>query len=584
MCGIFGYIGSKNAGNVILDGLKRLEYRGYDSWGIAVKTGVGVTVDKHVGKIGDAKPNLPEGTVGIGHTRWATHGGVEVKNAHPHTDCTGRITLVHNGIVENYDVLKRNLLKKGHTFNSDTDTEVIVHLIEEYLKHEDFFEAVKNAFNTLHGLSAIVVLDARTGTIIAAKNGSPLILGIGTNEYFLASDLSGITPHTQEVVFIKDQEMIVLDPNPTLYSLPKGSKIPLHVEKITWKTEEAELGSYQHFMMKEIVEQSKVVDNILVAQSNEIKMLAKAIKKAKNIYTISAGTAYHSSVAGMYLLSELGIRISPVVASEFDSVMPFIDKNTLVIALSQSGETIDVIEPLSKAQKKGATVAALVNALGSTVYRMADIKLLLHAGPEKAVASTKAYIAKLSMLLLLCDALSSAKDYSALLKKVSEEIRVILQEKNLRKLRTLAKKLVKSKNIYLIGRGISYQSALEGALKIKEVSYIPTEGLPGGELKHGTLALIEKGVPCIVFAPLDKTHDAVISNAIEIRSRGGYIIGVSPKKSDAFDEWIQVKDLGQATILTQIVPIQLLAYFLALEKGIKDPDKPRNLAKSVTVK
>lgn len=580
MCGIFGYIGAKNAGNVILEGLRRLEYRGYDSWGITVVSKSLLKTQKNIGKIGNTTLKLPKSTMGIGHTRWATHGGVTVSNAHPHLDCPKKLSVVHNGIVENYIELKKMLQGKGHVFTSETDTEVIVHLIEEHLKKNSFKDSVRLSFKVLHGLSAIVVLDLQSGTIIAAKNGSPLILGIGKNEYFLASDLSGILPHTKRVIFLKDHEMVVIKNGFSLYSLPQGKKVIPQVEHIAWKQEEANLGKFKHFMLKEIAEQPKVITSALHEEKLELKKLKKSLSSFSQIFAVAAGTAYHASVAGAYLLSKQGIQIKPIVASEFELVMPFVDKKTLILVFSQSGETIDVIEPVSKAQKKGATVASFVNVLGSTIFRMSDVKILLNAGPEKAVASTKAYIAKLAMLLLLCMG-DSAKP---LLEDTVQEIRQMLEAEWLITIKKLAKKLSKSENIYLIGRGISYQSALEGALKIKEVSYIPTEGLPGGELKHGTLALIEKGVPVIVFAPLDESHASIISNAIEIKSRGGVIIGISPEKSDVFDVWIPIKDLREATIITQIVPIQLLAYFLALEKGIKDPDKPRNLAKSVTVK
>lgn len=587
MCGIFAYIGNKpNAAQITLSGLKTLEYRGYDSWGIAVKENEKITLEKHVGKIGGAKTTLPRSAMGIGHTRWATHGGVTVANAHPHMDCKKQIAVVHNGIVENFETVKQELLRKKHKFLSETDTEIIPHLIEENLKKHPLKDAVRLTFNALQGLSAILVLDAATNTLIAVKNGSPLIVGIGKNELFMASDLSGVTPYTRRVLFLKDNEMVILKDKPELYSLPKGNKLKLGVEEISWKVKEEKLGTYKHFMIKEISEQPRVIENILHDHTSEIKKLAGTIKKAKGTFFIAAGTAYNACLAGVYLFSKVAhVHINSGIASEFNYLEHFLHAKSLVIALSQSGETIDVIEPLIRAKKRGAQVAALTNVLGSSIYRMADIKMLLGAGTEKAVASTKAYIAKLTILLLLSYTLAGkTKEIQPHIEKAAREIEHMLEPDFQSIIKTLAKKLKDAKNIYIIGRGVSYASALEAALKIKEVSYIPTEGLAGGELKHGTIALVEKGTPCIVFAPHDETYDSIISNAIEIKSRGGFMIGISPTDSKAFDFWIPVKDLGDATILTQIIPLQLLSYYLALARGMTDPDKPRNLAKSVTVK
>jgi glutamine---fructose-6-phosphate transaminase (isomerizing) len=587
MCGIFGYIGTKNnAAGVVFDGLKRLEYRGYDSWGIAIKNGAKIDIDKHVGKIGGAKTKLGKSFIGIGHTRWATHGGVTVKNAHPHVDCSRQIAVIHNGIVENYEIIKNELMKKGHKFISETDTEVIPHLIEENLKKNNIQEAVRKSFNELKGLSAIVALDSKSNTLVAAKNGSPLVIGVGKNEFIIASDLSGVTSYTKNILFLKDNEMAVINNNLGLFSLPKGQKINIKTEKIDWETSEEKLGKFKHFMFKEISEEPKVIKNILYGHEDEIKKLYKSIKIARGTFFIAAGTAYNACLAGIYLFSKVAkIHVNSAIASEFNYLEDFLNSKSLVIALSQSGETIDVIEPLTHAQKKGAKIAVLTNVLGSSIYRMADIKVLLGAGPEKAVASTKAYIAKLTFLLLVSYSLAGKLgSITPKIESAAREIEKMLKPDFTSRIKKLARKVKDSKNIYIIGRGVSYACALEAALKIKEVSYIPTEGFAGGELKHGTIALIEKGTPCIVFAPGDETYDAIISNAIEIRSRGGFIIGVSHKNSKAFDYWIPVRDLDDATILTQIVPLQLLAYYLALARGIKDPDKPRNLAKSVTVK
>lgn len=586
MCGIFGILTSKiDPASKILDGLKDLEYRGYDSWGIAIKEGQKLIVEKHVGKIGEAKTTLPKTNLGIGHTRWATHGGVTRDNAHPHLDCSKTLAIVHNGIFENYADIKERLIIKGHTFHSQTDTEVIIHLIEEHAKIKGFATAVRDAFNEMNGLNAIVVLNAGSKEIVAAKNGSPLIVGISENGYIVASDISPILPHTRKVVILKDNELVILGEALTLLTLPEGKKIQPTIETIDWKIESSTKGTFKHFMIKEISEQPTIVRNIANNYTDQIKELATLIKGARGTFLIAAGTAYHAALSGVYLFSKVSKRhVNTALASEFNYLLDFLTPQSLVVALSQSGETIDVIEPLNAAKKKGVKIAGIINTLGSTLYRMSDFRLLLGAGPEKAVASTKAYIAKLSVFILLSHALNG--NQSTIRKQMlaaANEIETMTKKKFTNTIKELAKKLRKKKHIYTLGRGASYPTALEAALKIKEVSYIHTEGLAGGELKHGPIALIEKGTPVIVFAPNDETYDAMISNATEIKARGGMIIGISFKNSDVFEEYIEVKDLGDATLLTQIVPIQLLSYYLALDLNV-DPDKPRNLAKSVTVK
>lgn len=586
MCGIFGYIGqNKDAASLTLEGLKILEYRGYDSWGIAAKVDNRLLVDKHVGKIGSAKVDLPQSSLAIGHTRWATHGGVTVENSHPHLDCKKEIAVVHNGIVENYTELKGKLIKKGHKFISETDTEVISHLIEEHFKKQNFLDSVRSAFKELKGLNAIVVANAASSEIIAVKNGSPLILGIDNNDFYLASDISSFISKTRKVVFLKDNEMVILGKEIKLISISDGKEIKVEPETVEWEFELVTKGKFDHFMLKEIYEQPLIVRNIAKNYENEIGGLIKLIKKAKGTFFIGAGTAYHAGLTGIYLFSKIAnIHINSAVASEFNYLEHFLNKDSLVLAFSQSGETIDVIEPLNRAKAKGSKIVAVTNALGSSIYRMSDYKILLGAGSEKAVASTKAYVAKLSIIYLLVlgyiDKMSEGKK---MLLSASDEIERILKDKNILEIKKVANFLSKSKNIYIIGRGISYPSALEAALKIKEVSYIPTEGLAGGELKHGTIALISKGTPVIVFAPKDETFESIISNAIEIKSRGGIIIGVSPVNNPVYDYFLEVSDIKEASYIAQIVVIQLLSYFIALELNL-DPDKPRNLAKSVTVK
>ncbi len=586
MCGIFGYIGKQDtAAELVLDGLKLLEYRGYDSWGVAVKVGKEISIDKHVGKIGNATVNLPKSNLGIGHTRWATHGGVTRENSHPHLDCTKKLALIHNGIVENYQILKEELLKKDHVFVSETDTEVIVHLIEENIKTNDFSTAVRISFNRLDGLNAIVIANADSKEIIAAKNGSPLVVGEKDGDFYLASDFSGIVKHTTSVLFLKDNEMVILGDGIQLLSLSTGEKIVPEFEVIDWKVEDVDKGEHEHFMIKEIYDQAKVITNIANTYTESIEELAEVMRNAVGTFFIGAGTAFHACLVGVYLFSKIAKKhINTSVASEFNYLEDFLTDKSLIMAFSQSGETIDVIEPLSRAKEKGSKIVAITNVLGSSIYRMAHHKLLLGAGPEKAVASTKAYIAKLSIVIMLAYGIQKeTKKAKELLLHAAKEVDRLLEKEQVDHIKKLSSIFKNAKNMYVIGRGVSYPSALEAALKIKEVSYIHTEGLAGGELKHGTIALISKGTPCIVFAPNDETYSAMISNATEIRSRGGVIIGVSHKNAEVFDHFIEVKDMGEATVVAQIIPIQLFSYFLAIDNNC-DPDKPRNLAKSVTVK
>ncbi|MBI2036050.1 glutamine--fructose-6-phosphate transaminase (isomerizing), partial [Candidatus Microgenomates bacterium] len=495
MCGIFGYVGKKNtAAEIVLEGLKLLEYRGYDSWGVTVKSGKKLVVDKHVGKIGDAKVKLPKSTIGIGHTRWATHGGVTVANAHPHLDCTKTVAVIHNGIIENFEELKTDLIKKGHKFLSETDTEVVPHLIEQYLKKAGFASAVRDAFNQLKGLNAIVVAYAPSQEIVAAKTGSPLVVGIGKNEFFVASDAAGILKHTRNMLFLGDNEMVILGPSADglqLLSLPSGKKKKPVFETIDWKIEDVDKGKFDYFMLKEIYEQPKVIRNIAQTYTDQITSLAKAIEQANGTFFIGAGTAFHACLAGTYLFSTIAhTHVNTAVASEFNYLEDFLTNKSLIIALSQSGETIDVIEPLHRAKQKGSKVVAVTNVLGSSIYRLSDHKLLLGAGPEKAVASTKAYIAKLSVMILLAYSLANKFDHGKkLLLAAADEVGRLLQEANLKGIKKLALQLRSVEHIYTIGRGLSFATALESSLKIKEVSYIHTEGLAGGELKHGTIAL-----------------------------------------------------------------------------------------------
>ncbi|OGH24824.1 MAG: glutamine--fructose-6-phosphate aminotransferase [Candidatus Levybacteria bacterium RIFCSPLOWO2_01_FULL_39_24] len=587
MCGIFGYVGHESkAAEIVLEGLKLLEYRGYDSWGIAVKQGKKLVFEKHVGKIGDAKINLPQSSLGIGHTRWATHGGVTEKNSHPHLDCTKTIAVVHNGIVENFQELKTELIKKGHKFISETDTEAIPHLVEENLKREGFSSSVRDAFNLLKGLNAVVIANAVSKEIVAAKTGSPLVVGIGNKELFVASDFCAIVKHTNKVIFLEDKQMVILGEKLKLISLPGGVEIQPNIQTLDWKFAETEKGKYKHFLLKEIHEQPKVIENIALNYTTEINHLAKLIDQAFGTFMLGCGTASYSALAGTYLFSRIAKKhVNFSIGSEFNYLEDYLTERSLVIAISQSGETIDVVDPVVQAKKKGSKIVAIVNMLGSTLYRQADFKILLGAGQEKAVIATKSFIAMISVLILAAYSLAKRQIAGkSLLLKAAKNVQEILQEEFEKSLQKVAGELRNKEHIYIIGRGLSYASAMEATLKIKETACLHAEGFAGGELKHGVIALIEKGTPCIVFAPNDETYDDIVSNAQEIKARGGFIIGIGPKNNNVFDRFLPTSDVGDATIIPQVVISQLLAYYLALKRGIKDPDKPRNLAKSVTVK
>lgn len=591
MCGIFGYVGAKStAAEIVFEGLRTLEYRGYDSWGVAVKKNKQISLEKHVGKIGNKNlsneiSNL-KSQISIGHTRWATHGGVTETNAHPHVDCTKQLTVVHNGIIENFQELKKDLVTKGHTFISETDSEVVVHLIEEHLKTKGLASATRDTFNSLQGMNAIVVAYAPSKEIIAAKNGSPLVIGLGEDEYVVASDASGIAPHTKKVVFLADHQMAILGASFKLLTLPDGKEIEPEINELTWNFENEQLGEYPHFFLKEMHEQPRVVDLIAKTYKEPTRQLADLIKNAYGTFMVGCGTASYAALAGTYLFSSIAKKhVNFSIGSEFEYLEDYLTNKTLLIPISQSGETVDVIEPVTKAKAKGVKIAALVNVVGSTLYRQADHKVVLGAGQEKAVVATKSFMAMVSVLLMTAYTMVGKQSEAAsLLEKAAENIQELLREEHVQQIENLVDKVKDKEHFYLLGRGLSYATAMEATLKIKESTYVHAEGFAGGELKHGVMALIEKGTPCIIYAPNDETYDAIISNAQEVRARGAFVIGIGPKNNQVFDHFIQTADIKEATMLPQVLVAQLFAYYLALARGIEDPDKPRNLAKSVTVK
>jgi glutamine---fructose-6-phosphate transaminase (isomerizing) len=592
MCGIFGYVGSgEDAGAVVLRGLKKLEYRGYDSWGIAVGRGGTVALEKRVGKIGDAKPELPESAIGLGHTRWATHGGVTEPNAHPHLDCTGRLALVHNGIVSNYRELRGPLVQAGHRFHSDTDTEVVVHLVEEGLAQNpegpnQLLMATISAFRRLQGLNAIAVLDVQGGRLAAAKSGSPLVLGWSDHGNMLASDYSALLEHTRRVTFIDDGQAVLIDRDRSrLFDGSTGRELVPQITEVEWEAAATELSDHPDYMTKEIHEQPAVLRRLAHGWGHHALCLAAMLVDAQDIFVVGCGTASHAALAAQYLLAGIaGRRVTFAPASEFSFLRDFIGEGTLVVVLSQSGETIDVIDAARAARQRGARIAAIVNVEGSSLWRLADYAVPVGAGPERCVLSTKSFTAKLAILLMAAYEMAGhAEAGTALVKGAADETERLLFDDRRDLLHRIAQAIRRRDHLFVMGRGLSYPLALEAALKVKEVSYVHAEGFAGGELKHGVIALIEPGTPCLVIAPRDDTYEDMMAGAMEVKARGALLIGASPDSHEAFDYHIRIPDLGPATAIVNAAPAQLLGYHLALLRG-HDPDKPRNLAKSVTVK
>ncbi len=588
MCGIIGYIGSKEAAPLLLNGLKRLEYRGYDSAGMAILSDH-LHVKKDTGKIDGIHRKLNfldmKGTIGIAHTRWATHGGVTKENTHPHLCNNGKIAVVHNGIIENYQELKSFLKSNGFKFLSDTDTEIIPNLIEFEMKSgKNFEKAAIAALKRLEGNFAVLILHEDERKLIAARRGAPLVLGVSNDEYFVASDIPSFLEHTKNVTYLYDNDVVILDGGLRIYNLHEEKEVIRPVDTVEWDIQQAIKGDFDHFMLKEISEQVETIQRAIDQDKSILFEIVDAIKSSRGVFFVACGTSYHACLTASYLFSKIAkMHVNVVVASEFPSYEHFLTDKTLVIAVSQSGETADVLEAVKTAKKKNSKVLSLVNVMGSSLYRYSAQSLMMHAGPEICVVATKTYTSQLAILTLLAYALAGKYEEGKSELKFLWNLIYNLTSANTReKLKELSEMLKDSNHIFLIGRGLQYPTALEAALKIKEVSYIHAEGFSGGELKHGPITLIEKGTPCIVFVSEDNEKE-IISNAIEIKSRGGYIIGVASKNNEVFDFFVKVPEVGNTSPIAQIIPIQILGYQLALLRG-HNPDMPRNLAKSVTVK
>jgi len=608
MCGIIGYIGPKSVVSTLIDGLKKLEYRGYDSAGIAVADKNRIEVRRVKGKIQDLEKSLGssplKGSYGVGHTRWATHGRPSEENAHPHQDCSGSMVVVHNGIIENYLSLKQKLKKEGHHFRTETDTEVIVHLVEKYFEGS-LEKAVQSAVLELEGAYAFAVVSARdSGKIVVAKAGPPAVVGLGEKEYFVSSDINPLLSHTQRVVFLEDEEMAVISGQGVRFFDFKGNPLEKRVDHITWTPLMAEKGGFKHFMLKEIFEQPQVVRDTLKGRISldsgkilleEVGLSAQVLRKIKKVVIIACGTSFHAGLCGKYFIETLAkTPVDVEYASEFRYRDFILEKDSLVVVISQSGETADSLAALRAVKKRGVLSLAISNIVNSSIPRESNGVLYTHAGPEIGVAATKTFSAQLTALAMLALHLAQLKgelDEEATLPLIQELQRIphkmenVLTQSN--SVKDLALKFASFSHFLYLGRWVSFPVALEGALKLKEISYIHAEAYPGGEMKHGPIALIDETMPTMAIVPKDRVYEKMLSNISEVKTRVGYILAVAFEDDegirDKVDKVIPVPSLNQLfTPFLTVIPLQLFAYHIALVRGA-DVDQPRNLAKSVTV-
>ena len=584
MCSIIGYSGKNSAAPILVKGLQKMEYRGYDSVGIATESENKIVVKKGVGRVVEVNnavqlDNLP-GNIGIGHTRWATHGKVTEKNAHPHSSNSGKIAIVHNGIVENFEELKSDLENKGYEFQSETDTEVIANLIQLNLDEtSDVKQSIIKTVNQIKGhYSFVAIFD--DGTLAAARFHEPLIVGVGKNGNYLSSDVLGFIENTDDAIYVDNEDFVIVNDSGIHIFDFDGTPVKYQITKVSKEFADVYKGDYAHFTIKEISEQP---DTILRAvDNNQIQQFVDNIKQAKNLYITGSGTSYNAAEIAKYLMSKFAkIKINTLISSELPFSPNEIEPDSTLITISQSGESADVLEAVKIAKESNAKILSIVNLLNSSLSQQSSLAIGLNCGPEIGVAATKSFTSQLAILYKITDQLCNGcvnPDW----KKVSDAISQVLS--NNLKIKELAKNLKEITDIYVLGRGIHLPIAREAALKLKELSYIHAEGIPGGELKHGPLALMDSNVYVIIINPSDSTYNDTLNSANEIKARGAKIIGISDKKNDVYDHWIEIPSVDEALYpIVEIVPIQLLAYYSALEKKT-DPDYPRNLAKSVTVK
>jgi len=609
MCGIIGYVGTRDVVPVLITGLKKPEYRGYDSAGIAVVDGGGVEVVRAEGKLTNLEAKLDarpiRGTFGMGHTRWATHGKPNENNAHPHRDCSGQVVVIHNGIIENFLALKQQLQSQGHEFKTETDTEVVAHLIEEKLKHgTKFVDAVKQTLKELEGHYALVMIDGREpGTIVAAKHGPPLVIGLGENENIVASDVAPLLAYTRNIIYLEDGEYAVADQRSVRVFDANDRPVERAPKQILWDAVMAEKEGYRHYMLKEIHEQPRAVRDTFNGRMfeesgeiffNDLQFTPQQWKQFERVHVVACGTSWHAGLVGKFLLEDAArIPIEVDYGSEYRYRNPIVDRNTLVIGVTQSGETADTIAGMQEARKKGAKLITICNVIGAAATRMADGVIYTNAGPEIGVASTKAFTTQLTAFYLLSLYIRQLRGENRDdIRYAMHEMRVIPQKietilKKEKQIEELAHKYYKSRDFLFLGRGVHYPIALEGALKLKEISYIHAEGYPAGEMKHGPIALIDENLPVVAIATHTPVYDKIVSNLQEAKARDGRLIVICDEGDEGMrtfaDDVIEIPWTTEPLQpILAVVPTQLLAYHIALRRGA-DVDQPRNLAKSVTV-
>ena len=607
MCGIVGYIGENKARPVLMNGIRRLEYRGYDSAGISIINDNKMVSERSVGFVDELEKKLngkfDKGTLGIVHTRWATHGAPTVENAHPHCDCTGNISIVHNGIIENYNYLKAKLEKEGHIFKSETDSEVIAHLIESHFEGE-LEDAVRRALKEVDGAYGLAIISLDDpGKLIAARRGSPMIVGIGKGGHFITSDVAAILEYTKEVVYLDDNEIAVLTREKMETTDIDNVQISKSIDAVQWNLDKTEKGGYEHFMLKEIYEQPQSLRDAMLGRFEKdsnlvhlggLKEKEDVLRDVRRIIIAACGTSWNAGLIGEYMIEEhLEIPVEVEYASEFRYRNPIIEEGTMVLVISQSGETADTLAAMQEAKKKGAVILSICNVVGSSIARESDCGIFLHAGPEIGVASTKAFTSQIAVLFLLTFFLARVRgkkevlssDLINKLREIPGQVQQILDKKD--QIIKIAQLYGDSNNFLYLGRGYNYPVALEGALKLKEISYIHAEGYPAAEMKHGPIALIDKNMPVVFIATTDRVYAKVLNNIEEVRTRGGKVIAIANEQNNEISEMVDhvlyvPETIDVLTPILSVIPLQLLAYHIAVMRGC-DVDKPRNLAKSVTV-
>lgn len=586
MCGILGCISDEDVVPILFDGIKRLEYRGYDSWGLAVIQDK-IRLIKNTGRISEDEINRLElkGIIGIAHTRWATHGGVTIENAHPHTSCRKEIAIVHNGIIENFQEIKRSLLAEGHKFTSQTDSEVIAHLLERYYnKCKDMKKALLATVKKIKGNFAfLAIFQDNPNVIVGARKDSPLVIGIGKNKTFIASDVLSFIEYTDKVIFLDNLEIVIAEKDLLRIFDFKGREVQKRITQVAWEACDVSKKEFAHYTLKEIYEQPSTLRSSLYQDEKKLNEFCKSIKMAKKLFITASGTSFHAGLLAKYLFSKISkVYCEAILASEISQIMDWVGKDTTILAISQSGETADVLDAVRRAKEKGAKILSIVNVMGSTLDRESDLSLYLNCGPEIGVAATKSFTSQLTLIYFLAFTMADEVVSINKLKRFNGYVDFIFKQKD--KIVEIAEKYKNSNDFYFVGRSVHYPIALEGALKLKELSYIHAEGMAAGELKHGTLALIDKDTPVVVLNPKDQTYHDTLSNALEIKARGAKIIGISNLDNDVYDDLILLPRIDELFYpIIEVIPLQMLAYYLAINRGA-DVDKPRNLAKSVTVK